>query len=646
MNIAVTLPDGSVRELPAGSSPADVAASIGKGLARDAVAAVVDGVTVDVGTPLNADAVVSIITVGSPEGVEIMRHSAAHVMAAAVGRLYGDVKFGIGPAITNGFYYDFDLDDAISSDDLEKVEKEMAEIVKADLPFVREDISRADAIEMMRQAGQLYKVELLEELEVEQVSLYRLGDFVDLCLGPHLPSTGKLGLVKLLSVAGAYWRGDSDRIQLQRIYGTAWATKKELKKHLYQLAEAEKRDHRRLGKELDLFSMDEEIGQGLILWHPNGTLIRTAIEDFWKAEHVKRGYQMVITPHIASEKVYLRSGHVPKYEDMMYAPLEIDEQRYRLKPMNCPGHIKIYQSRARSYRELPIRYGELGTVYRYEMSGSLQGMLRVRGFTQDDAHIFCTPDQLADEIADLLDLVRDMLGAFGYTYKAYLATRPEVSLDTASDAEWEMATDALCRAMAMRDVPYEVDEGGGTFYAPKIDIKLSDALGREWQGPTIQVDLNLPKRFNVEYVDSKGQQCECVMVHRTILGSMERFVGGLIEHFGGWFPVWLAPEAARVLPITNHHNDYANEVAEKLRSVGVRTGVASRNETMGYKIRSGVMEKVPYLLVVGDREVDAGTVNVRSHDNGQEGVMDVDTLVERLKEEIATKKLPKGFGED
>jgi threonyl-tRNA synthetase len=645
MNIAITLPDGSVREMPAGSSPADIAASIGRGLARDAVAAVVDGATVDVGTALNADAEVSIITIGSPEGVEIMRHSTSHVLAAAVGRLYGDVKFGIGPAITDGFYYDFDLDAAISSDDLEKIEAEMAKIVAADEPFVREDVLRADAIELMRSTGQLYKVELLEELEVEQVSLYRTGDFMDLCLGPHLPSTGKLGVVKLLSVAGAYWRGDSDRPQLQRIYGTVWSTKKELKKHLHRLAEAEKRDHRRLGKELDLFSMDEEIGQGLVLWHPNGTLIRSAIEDFWKAEHAARGYQMVVTPHIASEKVYLRSGHIPKYEEMMYAPLEIDEQRYRLKPMNCPAHIKIFQSRARSYRDLPIRYGELGTVYRYEMSGALQGMLRVRGFTQDDAHIFCTPEQLVSEITDLLELIDEMLHAFGYTYKVYLSTRPKVSLETASDAEWEHATESLRGAMSARGLAFEVDEGAGTFYAPKIDVKLCDALGREWQGPTIQVDLNLPKRFNVEYVDSKGRQRECVMVHRTILGSMERFVGGLIEHFGGWFPVWLAPEAARVLPITNHHNDYANEVAEKLRSAGVRTGVALRNETMGHKIRSGVMDKVPYLLVVGDCEVEAGTVNVRSHDNGQEGVMDVDALVERLKEEIATKKLPKGFGE-
>jgi threonyl-tRNA synthetase len=643
MNIAITLPDGSVREMPAGSSPADLAASIGRGLARDAVAAIVDGVTVDVGTALNADVEVSIITIGSPEGVEIMRHSTSHVMAAAVGRIFGDVKFGIGPAITDGFYYDFDLDAAISSDDLEKIEAEMAKIVAADEPFVREDVLRADAIEMMRQAGQLYKVELLEDLEVERVSLYRTGDFVDLCLGPHLPSTGKLGVVKLLSVAGAYWRGDSDRPQLQRIYGTVWNTKKELKKHLHRLAEAEKRDHRRLGKELDLFSMDEEIGQGLVLWHPNGTLLRTAIEDFWKAEHAARGYQMVVTPHIASEKVYLRSGHIPKYEEMMYAPLEIDGQRYRLKPMNCPAHIKIFNTRTRSYRDLPIRYGELGTVYRYEMSGALQGMLRVRGFTQDDAHIFCTPEQLADEIADVLDLAGDLLTAFGYTYKAYLATRPEVSLDTATDAEWEMATASLRRAMEMRDVPYEVDEGGGAFYAPKIDIKLCDALGREWQGPTIQVDLNAPKRFDVQYIGEDGKEHECIIVHRTVLGSMERFVGGLIEHFGGWFPVWLAPQAARVLPITDDHNGYARQVLDKLRAAGIRADVDERNETMGYKIRSGTVEKVPYLLVVGDREVEDGTVSVRSHDAGREGTVAVDALVERLKQEIATKKLPKGF---
>jgi threonyl-tRNA synthetase len=447
-------------------------------------------------------------------------------------------------------------------------------------------------------------------------------------------------------VAGAYWRGDASNPQLQRVYGTVWPNEKELKKHLKRLEEAEERDHRRLGRELDLYSTDEEIGQGLILWHPRGTALRMAIEDYWKDEHARRGYRFVSTPHIAREKVYLTSGHIPKYEEMLYAPMEIDGERYRIKPMNCPGHIKILKSQTRSYRDLPIRLAELGPVYRYELSGALHGMVRVRGFTQDDAHIFCTPEQLTAEIEDLLGLVDQIMSDFGYRYKVYLATRPEVSLETASDEEWERATASLRDAMEAADVAYEVDEGGGAFYAPKIDVKLTDALGREWQGPTIQVDLNLPKRFDVTYVGEDGQDHECIIVHRAILGSLERFVGGLIEHFGGWFPVWLAPEQVRVLPITDDHADYAHQVGGRLREMGVRVEVDDRNETMGYKIRSGTVEKVPYLLIVGDRELEAGTVSVRSHDEGDEGSQTFDQFATRLAEEIATRRLPKDFEVD
>jgi threonyl-tRNA synthetase len=597
----------------------------------------------DLNVSLESDCELSIVTINSPEGLDIMRHSTSHIMAAAVGRLYDGVKFGIGPSIEEGFYYDFDLPEAISADDLEDIEDEMARIVAAEQPFERVEMRTEEAADLMRELGQDYKVELIEEIEDPLVSFYRTGDFIDLCRGPHVPDTGKIGAFKLLSVAGAYWRGDANRPQMQRIYGTVFLNEKELEQYLERLREAEERDHRKLGRELDLFSFDEEIGQGLVLWHPRGASLRQAIEDYWRDIHRERGYRYVITPHIASEKVYERSGHIPKYEDMMYAPLEIDDQRYRVKPMNCPAHIKIFQTQTRSYRDLPIRYAELGTVYRYELSGALHGMLRVRGFTQDDAHIFCTPEQLQGEIEDLLALVDEMLGAFGYAYTVDLATRPEVSLETASDEEWERATEGLRSALEAAGVEYGVDEGGGAFYAPKIDVKLVDALGREWQGPTIQVDLNLPKRFDVGYVAEDGHEHECIIVHRAILGSLERFVGGLIEHFGGWFPVWLAPEQVRVLPITDEHNEYARQVADRLAEHDVRASVDDSNETMGYKVRAGTMDKIPYLLIVGDREVENGTVSVRSHDEGDEGPAPMPEFVARVVEEIETKKLPESF---
>ena len=637
MNIALTLPDGTVVKKPSGVTPTEVAASIGKRLARDAVAARVDDVLMDLNVPLDRDCRISIVTINTPEGLDIMRHSAAHVMAAAVGRLYGKVKFGIGPSIEDGFYYDFDLSAKISVADLQRIEEEMARLVAEEAPFRREEMRKEDAVRLMREMGQDYKVELIEGIEGNVVSVYRAADFVDLCRGPHVPDSGRLGAFKLLSVAGAYWRGDSKRPQMQRIYGTAFLNQKELDDYLKRIEEAEKRDHRKLGRELDLFSFDEEIGQGLALWHPRGTALRQVIEGFWYGVHRQRGYQFVCTPHIASEKVYLRSGHIPKYEEMMYAPLEIEGERYRLKPMNCPGHMKIFQSRARSYRDLPIRYAEMGTVYRYELSGALHGMLRVRGFTQDDAHIFCTPEQLPGEIGGVLDLVAQMMGAFGYQYRAFLATRPEVSLETASDEEWERATDGLRRAMEEKGLPYEIDEGGGVFYAPKIDIKLKDSLGREWQGPTIQVDLNLPKRFDVHYVAEDGKEHECIIVHRTVLGSMERFIGGLIEHYAGWFPVWLAPEQVRILPITDAHAEYARQVQARLTEAGVRASVQDRNETIGYKIRAGTMDKVPYLLIIGDREVETQAVSVRTHAKGDEGAVSVGEFVGRITAEIARK---------
>jgi threonyl-tRNA synthetase len=641
MNISIKLPDGSAIQKPLGVTPAEVAASIGHRLARDAVAARVGGVLVDLNVPLEQDASLEIVTINSRDGLEVMRHSLGHIMACAVGRLFKEAKFGMGPAIEHGFYYDFDVGGALSADDLGRIAQEMAIIIADELPFERMEVPREEARALMEEAGQPYKVELLDEIQDPFVSLYRTAEFVDLCRGPHVPHTGKVGAFGLLSVAGAYWRGDSSRPQMQRIYGTAFLTEEELSAHLKMLEEAEKRDHRRLGRELDLFSFDEEIGRGLVLWHPRGAAVREVIESYWKEVHRRHGYQFVATPHIASERIYLRSGHIPKYEELMYAPLMIDEERYRLKPMNCPAHIKIFQTRMRSYRDLPIRYAELGTVYRYELSGALHGMLRVRGFTQDDAHIFCTPEQLVSEVEGVLDLVKEIMGAFGLGLKFFLSTRPKVYLEEASDEEWERATDSLRRALERKEVPYEVDEGAGTFYAPKIDVVPYDSLGREWeQGPTIQVDLNLPKRFKTTYVGGDGKEHECIIVHRAILGSLERFVGALIEHFAGWFPVWLAPEQVRILPITDAHVEYARGILRRLQEMGARAACDERNETMGYKVRAGTVDKVPYLLIVGEREMRRGDVSVRSHENGDEGAVHLDDFLKRLKDDIDRKLLP------
>jgi threonyl-tRNA synthetase len=489
----------------------------------------------------------------------------------------------------------------------------------------------------MKAAGQNYKVELIEGLPAgDQPSFYTHGGFTDLCRGPHLPSTGAAGAFKLLNVAGAYWRGDEKNAMLQRVYGTAFWNQQDLDAHLKKLEEAKARDHRVLGKQLDLFSVDDEIGPGLILWHPNGAMVRNVVENFWRSEHLKRGYVFAYTPHIASEKIYEHSGHLENYAENMYASMDIEEKPYRLKPMNCPGHIKIFQSRTRSYRDLPIRMCELGTVYRYERSGVLHGMLRVRGFTQDDAHIFCTPEQLSAEVAGVLDLVHAMMTAFGYTYRVFLATRPEKYLGT--EQEWSRATAALVKAMESYDLKYEVDEGGGVFYAPKIDVKLLDALGREWQGPTIQVDLNLPKRFQVHYIGADNAEHEAIMIHRTVLGSMERFIGGLIEHYAGAFPLWLAPEQARVLPIGEAQAEYAGRVHQALRQAGLRAELQVTNEKIGAKIRQATMDKVPYMVILGAREAEQNAVSLRHRKDGDLGVMTVDSLVEKLKRETEEKK--------
>jgi len=537
------------------------------------------------------------------EKLEIMRHSAAHVMAEAVLSIFPEAKFGIGPAIENGFYYDFDLPRSLTVDDLPLIESKMREIIAANVPFTREEVTKKKAQALF--ADQPYKLELIDEIPDAKVSLYQEGKFLDLCRGPHIGSTGEIGAFKLLSIAGAYWRGDEKRPMLQRVYGVAFDTEEALAEHLNKLDEAAKRDHRKLGKELDLFSLHEEAGPGLVHWHPKGAVIRRIIEDFWKDEHIKRGYDIVYTPHIAKLNLWKTSGHWEFYRDYLYSPMEVEGQEYIIKPMNCLGHILIYKTSHHSYRELPLRYAELGTVYRYERSGVLHGLSRVRGFTQDDAHIFCRFDQLEDEVAGVLDLAMFMVDTFGFSdYQIFLSTRPE---KYAGDTKvWEEATDTLSRALTRQGLEYSVDPGEGVFYGPKIDIKFEG-----WQGPTIQVDFNLPSRFDVSYTGEDGQEHLVAMVHRTVLGSMERFLASLIEHYAGAFPVWLAPVQAMVIPIADRHLDYARKLEAELKNDGVRAEADARSETVNLKIRRAQLNKIPYMLVVGDKEVQASTVSVR-----------------------------------
>ena len=565
-----------------------------------------------------------------------MRHSAAHVMAEAVRDMFPDARFAIGPAIADGFYYDFELPRSLTPDDLEAIEARMREHIAAAESFQEQEISRAEALEIF--AGQPFKVELIQDLPAgERITTYRQGDFLDLCRGPHVSDTSQIGPFKLLSVAGAYWRGDEQRPMLQRIYGTAWRSQDELDDYLRRREETLRRDHRRLGRELDLFSTNEDIGAGLILWHPKGAIIRHEVEQFETEEQIKRGYEIVYSPHIASAEIYKTSGHLESFVENMYAPLDIDGTQYYLKPMNCPAHILIYQSDVRSYRELPIRYAELGTVYRYERSGALHGMLRVRGFTQDDAHIFCRPDQLIDELKGVMDLVQYFAGVFGYEFEVYVATRPEKAIG--SDDNWEQAQRALMQAVEEMGLAYELDPGGGAFYGPKIDVKLLDSLGRGWQGPTIQVDFNLPERFDVNYIGEDGQEHRVVMVHRTVLGSMERFVGGLIEHYAGAFPVWLAPVQALVIPIADRHQEFALDVRRRLRALRIRCDVDLRGDRMQAKIRDAQLQKVPYMLVVGDREAEADAVAVRLRTNENLGTLGVDQFAALAKAVIDSRSL-------
>ena len=572
------------------------------------------------------------------EGIETYRHSASHIMAEAVKELFPEAKLAIGPAIEDGFYYDFDVEKPFTPADMEKIEKRMQEIIKRNAPFVREEISKKDAIKLFESKGELYKIELINELNDETISIYRQGGFVDLCRGPHVPSTGRIKAFKLLSSAGAYWRGSEKNKMLQRIYGSAFLTKEELDNYLKKLEEIKRRDHRRLGKELDLFSINDEAGGGLILWHPKGAVIRKTIEDFWRNEHYKNGYELVYSPHMARLDIWRTSGHWDFYRENMYSPMTVEDIEYEIKPMNCPFHIMIYKSHKRSYRELPMRLAELGTVYRYERSGVLHGLMRVRGFTQDDAHIFCRPDQLEDEILKTLDFTLYILKTFGFSeYDIYLSTRPERHVG--SPENWEKATNALRLALENKGLKYEIDPGEGVFYGPKIDLKIKDVLGRAWQCTTIQVDFNLPERFDVTYTAEDNKPHQAIMIHRALMGSLERFFGVLIEHYAGAFPVWLSPVQAVIMTITDSQIEYAKGIVELLKKEGIRAEPDFRGEKIGFKIREAQLMKTPYMLIIGDKEVKAGAVAVRTRKGEDLGQIKAEDFLARIKKEIEEKAI-------
>ncbi len=656
--IEIELPDGNKLQFDEQTNVKEIASRISKSLEKNAVGAIFNGEVIDVHTPIKDSGKIRIITPKDPESLEILRHSAAHILAKAVKKLYGEknVKLGIGPATEDGFYYDFDLPVSISEEDLPCIEEEMEKIVKAKEAFRREVVSREKAQELFKDDP--YKLELLESIpEDEEVTIYWLGeDFFDLCKGPHVEHSGMVKAFKLLSVAGAYWRGNSRNKMLQRIYGTAFWKKKELDEYLHRLEEAKKRDHRVLGKQLDLFGIYEEAGPGLVFWHPNGAIIRQEIENWVEEEHRKRGYLRIYTPHLMKADLWKTSGHYNFYrENMFFVPVvehneeeklgndeipltcsEIEKAHwYAVKPMNCPGHILIYKSQVRSYRDLPIRFFEFGTVYRYEKSGSLHGLLRVRGFTQDDGHIFCRPDQLKEEIQGVLDYVMELLSTFKLDYVINIGTKPEKYIG--SDNAWEHATQALIDALEERGFDYNIVEGDGAFYGPKIDIAVLDAIGRKWDGPTIQVDFNLPERFNLTYVDKDGEKKRPVMVHRAILGSIERFIGLLIEHYAGLFPTWLAPTQVIIIPVSDKYLEYADEIFERLKTAGIRVKLDDESAKVGYKIRKAETMKIPYMLVVGEREQQNGTVSVRSKRGGDLGSMDVETFVNKILTEIREK---------
>lgn len=633
--LKITLPDGSIKNFESSKiTPLDVATSISKGLAKKAVAAKVDGHVVGLNHPIEKDAQVTILTFDDQEGRDVFRHSASHILAQAVQRLYPGTKLGIGPAIKDGFYYDFDSEHKFTPDDLVKIEEEMEKIIKEDYEFVRKVLPRSEAIKFFQDRGELYKVELIEDLPEDAViSIYQQGDFVDLCAGPHLPCTGIVKAPKLLSVAGAYWRGSEKNKMLQRIYGTAFPKKSELEEYLYLVEEAKRRDHRKLGQELELFAIMDE-GPGFPFFFPKGMIIRNELENFWREIHREHGYQEIKTPIILNRELWERSGHWDHYKENMYFT-EIDENQFAIKPMNCPGGILIYNSKIHSYRELPLRWGELGLVHRHELSGALHGLMRVRAFTQDDAHIFMLPSQISQEVKGVIELTEKIYKLFGFDYHVELSTKPEKAMG--SDEMWEKATNALEQTLKEKGMRYYINEGDGAFYGPKIDFHLKDSLGRTWQCGTIQLDFQMPEKFDMTYIGEDGEKHRPVMVHRTIFGSIERFIGILTEHYAGAFPTWLAPVQVKILPITDKQLSYGRKLYEELFQAGVRVELDERNEKIGYKIREAQVQKIPYMLVIGDREVENNTVSLRKRGEGDLGAVPFHEFKEKVLEEIKKK---------
>ena len=633
--IVIQFKDWGSREITVGTTILEALGELSPKLKKEALAARLNGKIVDLNTPLQEDASVDILTFDDPEGAEVYRHTASHVLAQAVKRLYGNVRLGIGPPISNGFYYDFDFATPISPEELEKIEEQVKQIIKEDLPLQRLEVSREEALKTFQELGEPFKVELISDLpEGDTISCYRQGEFIDLCAGPHLPSTGKLGSFKLLNLAGAYWRGNERNPMLQRIYGTAFPRKEMLEEYLHLLEEARKRDHRKLGRELDLFSFHEE-APGFPFYHPRGIIVRRELEKFWREEHQKAGYQEVETPIILNRFLWEQSGHWEHYREDMYFT-KIDGQDYAVKPMNCPGSMLIYRTGMHSYRDFPLRMAEMGLVHRHEKSGTLHGLMRVRCFTQDDAHIFMLPEQIEDEVAGVIELVDRFYRVFGFNYHVELSTRPEKSMG--SDEMWEKATSALQSVLDKRGMPYKINEGDGAFYGPKIDFHLQDSLGRTWQCGTIQLDFQMPEKFDLSYIGPDGQKHRPAMIHRVVYGSMERFLALLIEHYGGAFPLWLAPVQAVVIPITDRQRTYALEIKDQLRSEKVRVEMDDRNEKVGYKIREAQVQKIPYMLVIGDKEVAARSVAVRHREHGDLGTIPLDSFVAKIKEEINEKK--------
>jgi threonyl-tRNA synthetase len=641
-NIHVKLPDGSMKDVPKGTTPLDVARSISPRLADAALVAKSNGTLIDVTRPLQNDTDLRILTDRDPEALEVFRHSSAHLMAAAVLELFPETKLGHGPPTESGFFYDFYRPTPFTPEDLERIEHKMQELVDKNVPYAQEFLPREQALKKYEGEGDFMKCHFIEEFTKpgESVSIYKTGKFVDFCRGPHIPSTGKIKAFKLLNIAGAYWLGDENNPQLQRIYGTSFYAKKDLQDYLHKLEEAKRRDHRVLGKQLDLFSIQEVAGPGLIFWHPKGGIIRKTMEDWLREQYLKRGYSLVYTPHVARRHLWQISGHEGNYAENMFDVMELDDAEYRLKPMNCPFHILIYKDQLRSYRDLPVRLGELGTVYRYERSGVMHGLLRVRGFTQDDAHIFCTPEQIEDEVVGCMDFALAVLSTFGFSdYQVELSTWDPNNREKflGSPEQWENANRALENALQRRNVPYKIIPGEAAFYGPKIDVKLVDAIGRLWQLSTIQFDWNLPERFQLEYVGEDGQRHRPLMVHRALWGSVERFFGVLIEHYAGAFPAWLSPVQVVVVPISERHADYAGSVGKQLEQAGVRVQVDSRNEKMNAKIREHALQKVPYILVVGDKEQQAGAVNVRTRGKEKTEDMPAAAFVDKVVRVIADK---------